>query len=188
MGKSTAANGFRGLGVPVFDADREVHRLQGRGGAAVVRIGRAFPGTVKHGILDRGILRTIVLGDRSALKRLEGILHPLVRKAQARFLARARAAGKRLAVLDVPLLFETGGDVLCDAVVVVSAPADVQLARVRARRKMNESQIKTMIGLQMPDREKRAQADFVIMTGLSRHYANRAIRRLVHELRGEEVL
>jgi dephospho-CoA kinase len=180
MGKSTAAAAFRRAGVPVFDADATVHRLQARGGPALAAIARAFPGTVAGGALDRAALRAVVLSDRAALRRLEAILHPLVRAAQRRFLARARGAGRTLVVLDIPLLFETGGDRLVDQVVVVSAPTTVQLARLRARRRMSDSQIRAMIALQMPDAEKRARADTVIRTGLSRFHAVRQIRRFLH--------
>jgi dephospho-CoA kinase len=179
MGKSFAAKAFRRAGVPVFDADREVHRLQGRNGRALPAIAAAFPGVVQDGVLDRAALRQAVLADRGKLRVLEGILHPLVRAAQRRFLARARSAGARMVVLDVPLLFETGGDRRVDHVVVVSAPAPVQRARVRARRRMSDAEIDRMIALQMPDAAKRARADTVIRTGLSRHFAVRAIRRFL---------
>jgi dephospho-CoA kinase len=129
--------------------------------------------------LDRAALRARVLGDRAALRVLEAILHPLVRRAQARFLAQARGAGARLVVLDVPLLFETGGDKGVDVVVVVSAPASVQLARVRARRRMSGAEIARIIALQMPDGKKRARADFVVRTGLSRYWAVRGIKRIL---------
>ncbi len=184
MGKSTAAAAFRRARVPVFDADATVHALQARGGAALPAIARAFPGTVRNGQLDRAALRAHVLADRAALRRLEGILHPLVRQAQHRFLARARARGAPLAVLDIPLLFETGSDRLVDHVVVVSAPRAVQHARVRQRRKMPDSEIAAMIALQMPDAEKRARADTIIRTGLSRHHAVAAIRRFLKKARG----
>jgi dephospho-CoA kinase len=181
MGKSTAAGAFRRCGVPVFDADAEVHRLQAPGGRALPAIEAAFPGTVKHGRLNRAELRARVLAKRAALKRLEKILHPLVRKAQRRFLARARAAGKSIVVLDIPLLFETGGDRSVDYVVVVSAPATVQRSRVRARRRMADSEITAMIAAQMPDAAKRRRADTVIRTGLSRHHAVRQIKRMLQE-------
>jgi dephospho-CoA kinase len=181
MGKSTVAAAFRRRHIPVFDADAAVHRLQARGGRALPAIARAFPGTVRGGMLDRAALRQIVLSDRAALKRLESIMHPLVRAEQRRFLARARGAGARLAVLDIPLLFETGGDKACDQVMVVSAPAAVQFARVRARRKMPDSQIARMIGLQMPDAAKRRRADIVLRTGLSKFHALRALARWLSE-------
>jgi dephospho-CoA kinase len=184
MGKSFAARVFRRAGVPVFDADATVHRLQAKGGRAIPAIARRFAGVVADGVLDRAALRRIVLADRAALRALEGILHPLVRAAQRRFIARARAAGKRMVVLDVPLLLETGGDRDVDHVVVVSAPAAVQRARVRARRRMSDQEIDGMIALQMPDAAKRARADTVIRTGLSRFHAQRAIRRLLARWRG----
>jgi dephospho-CoA kinase len=168
MGKSTAAAAFRRCGVPVFDADAEVHRLQAPGGRALPAIEAAFRGTVKHSRLDRAALRARVLSDRAALKRLENILHPLVRHAQRRF-------------LDIPLLFETRGDRAVDYVVVVSAPATVQRSRVRARRHMADSEISAMIAAQMPDAAKRRRADTIIRTGLSRHHAVRQIRRLLKQ-------
>jgi len=183
MGKSTAAAAFRRAGIPVFDADATVHALQARHGRAVPLIARAFPGTVEHGVLNRGRLRQIVLADRAELRRLEQILHPLVRAAQRRFLAQARGRGKSLAVLDIPLLFETGGNRLVDHVVVVSAPPRVQQARVRARRRMSDSQIAAILAAQMPDAAKRAQADTIIKTGLSRFYAQQAIRRFLDKER-----
>lgn len=185
MGKSTAAAAFRRARIPVFDADSTVHKLQGPYGCALPAIEAAFPGTVYDGKLDRAALRKIVLTDRASLRRLEAILHPLVRAAQARFLARARAAGARLAVLDIPLLFESGGERRVDLTVVVSAPGSVQRARVRSRRRMDDAQISAMIALQMPDAEKRRRADVVIHTGLSRFQAHRAIRRLIARLRAE---
>jgi len=183
MGKSTAANTFRRLRVPVFDADAAVHRLQGRGGAAVRPIEAAFTGTTQDGRVDREALRTRVLGDDAALSRLERIVHPLVRRAERRFLAAARRAGKRLAVLDIPLLFETGGDRRVDEVIVVSAPAAVQRARVLARRGMTPGRLAAILARQMPDALKRLKADHVVRTGLSRHAAQRHIRRIVSELR-----
>ena len=123
-----------------------------------------------------------MIGDRAALRRLEAILHPMVRAAERRFLAGARRRRARLAVLDIPLLFETGGDRRVDRTLVVSAPAAVQLARVRRRRRMSPDQIAAVIARQMPDREKRRRADDVVRTGLSRHHAQRAIRRLIRAL------
>lgn len=179
MGKSTAATAFRRAGVPVFDADAAVHALQRPGGRALPAIARAFPGTVTDGRLDRAALRAIVLADRAQLRRLEAILHPLVRAEQHRFIARARARGAHRVVLDIPLLFESGGHRHVDHIVVVSAPAAVQRHRVRLRRRMSDSEIEAMIRLQMPDREKRGRADTIIRTGLSRFHAVRAIRRFL---------
>jgi dephospho-CoA kinase len=182
MGKSTAALAFRRAGFPVFDADAAVHALQAPGGAALPAIARAFPGTVQEGVLDRAALRTAVLGHPTALKQLERILHPRVRRMEHRFLASARRAGKRVAVLDIPLLLETGGEKRVDLVVVVSAPRAVQVHRVRQRRKMDDAQIRSVIAKQMPDAEKRSRADVVVQTGLSRHHANRRLRRLILDL------
>ena len=181
MGKSTAAAAFRRAHVPVFDADAEVHRLQARRGAALPAIAAAFPGSVVDGVLDRAVLRQAVLSDKAALTVLERILHPLVRQSERRFLAQARRARARLAVLDIPLLFETGGRRHVDETIVVSAPRAVQIARVRARGKMGEAQIRAVIARQMPDAEKRRRADHVIRTGLSRAYALAHVKRLIRE-------
>jgi dephospho-CoA kinase len=177
MGKSTASKALRRARFPVFDADAAVHRLQAKGGRALPQIAALFPGTVQDGVLDRAALRAIVLNDREKLRQLEKILHPLVRAEQQRFLARARAAGARLAVLDIPLLFEGGGDRNVDYTMVVSAPRAIQVARVRRRRRMSDAEIDRIIALQMPDAEKRRRADVVIRTGLSRFHAVRAIKR-----------
>jgi dephospho-CoA kinase len=182
MGKSNAAAAFRRAGVPVFDADAAVHRLQARGGRAVRAIGRAFPGTVRDGAVDRAALRQAVLFDTAALRRLEAIVHPLVRQEERHFLARARRAGRRVAVLDIPLLFETGGDRQVDQVVVVSAPAAVQRHRVLRRRKMTPAQLDAVIARQTPDAEKRRRADVVIRTGLSRNHTHRQLRRYIRTL------
>ncbi|MBW6401892.1 dephospho-CoA kinase [Roseomonas sp. HJA6] len=182
MGKSTATASFRRLRVPVFDADAAVHRLQQPGGRALRPIASAFPGSVVDGRLDREALRRVVLGNPEALKRLERIVHPLVRDEERRFLARARRAGERLVVLDVPLLFETGGEKRADRIVVVSAPAGVQRARVLRRRGMTEERFAAIRARQMPDAEKRRRADHVIPTGLSRRFAQAAIHRLVRRL------
>ncbi|MBP0466290.1 dephospho-CoA kinase [Roseomonas sp. PWR1] len=183
MGKSTASATFRRLGVPVFDADAAVHRLQGRRGRAVAPIGAAFPGSVRDGQVDREALRAAVLGQPDALTRLERIVHPLVRDEERRFLATARRAARRMVVLDVPLLLETGGQKRVDRVVIVSAPDAVQRARVLRRRGMTEERLAAIRARQMPDAEKRRHADAVIPTGLSRFFAQAAIRRLVRRLR-----
>jgi dephospho-CoA kinase len=186
MGKSTASAALRRAGFRVFDADAAVHRLQAPGGRALSRIEALFPGTVLDGVLDRAKLRAIVLGDREKLRQLEGVLHPLVRAEQKRFLARARRAGARLAVLDIPLLFESegggGGRKRVDYAMVVSAPLAIQIARVRRRRRMSEAEIARVIALQIPDAEKRRRADVVIRTGLSRFHAMRGIKRWLHRM------
>jgi dephospho-CoA kinase len=186
MGKSTVAAAFRRVAIPVFDADIAVHRLQAPGGA-LRAIGAGFPGTVGRDgkgrrVLDRDALRARVLAEPAALKRLEAIIHPMVRRDEQKFLARARRAGARIAVLDIPLLLETGGERRVDRVVVVSAPQSVQIARVARRRHMDTAQILAVLARQMPDREKRRRADLVVRTGLSRHYALRAIRRFIRNL------
>ncbi len=183
MGKSTAAAAFRRAGLPVFDADAAVHALQARGGRAVPAIARAFPAAVRDGAVDRAALRAAAIQDPAALRTLERILHPLVRAQQAAFLAQARRARRPAAVLDVPLLLETGGGRRVDLVVVVSAPPSVQLARVLARRRMTRGEVAAIIARQMPDREKQRRADVVIPTGLSRHFAQRRLRRLLMTMR-----
>ena len=183
MGKSTAANTFRRLRVPVFDADAAVHALQAKGGRAVAPIAAAFPGTVESGRVDREALRQAVLGKPEAMRRLERIVHPLVRDAERRFLAAARRRAEPLVVLDIPLLFETRGQGRCDLVVVVTAPAAVQRWRVLRRPGMTEERLRYILSRQMPDREKRRRADVLVHSGQSRHMAQRAIRKLVRELR-----
>lgn len=188
MGKSTVAAAFRRAHLPVFDADAAVHALQAPGGGALRAIGAAFPSTVKQDAtgrlrLDRIALRDAVLGQPDALRRLESILHPMVRKQERAFLARARRAGARAAVLDIPLLLETRrSKPRLDKIVVASAPYDVQIARVRRRRQMGRAQIEAVIARQMPDAEKRRRADVVVRTGLSRHHALRTVRHLILEL------
>jgi len=182
MGKSTAAANFRRRGIPVFDADASVHKLQARGGRGVAPIEAAFPGTTRNGAVDRAALREAVLGKPEALRKLEHILHPLVRQDERAFIARARRAGTRAVVLDIPLLFETGWDHGVDKIVVVSAPRAVQMQRVRQRRNMSLADIAAIIARQMPDVEKRRRADVVIRTGLSRHHALRTLRRFVRTL------
>lgn len=182
MGKSTLAAAFRRAGVPVFDADAEVHRLQAPGGRALPAIARLFPGTVQNGVLDRTALRARVIGDDAAMRALEVVIHPMVRAGERAFLGRARRAGRRIAVLDIPLLFETGSERRAGLVVVASAPYRVQVARVRARRKLTQAQTDALIARQMPDAEKRRRADLVVRTGLSRFQALRQIRRLLWRL------
>ncbi len=183
MGKSTAAAAFCRAHVPVFDADAAVHRMQAKGGRAVRVIGEAFAGSVRDGAVDRTALRQAVLNDPGALTRLEHILHPMVEAEERDFVHRARRAGKRAVVLDIPLLFETGGDKRVDTVVVVSAPPSVQVHRVRLRRRMDTAAIQAIIARQMPDRDKRRRADLVVRTGLSRHHTLRTLRRFINRLR-----
>jgi dephospho-CoA kinase len=160
MGKTTTARFFAEAGVPVFDADAAVHRLYA--GEAVAAIEAAFPGTTGKDGVDRSKLAQAVVGDPTALARLEGIIHPLVRREELRFVAEADRAGAAVAVLDIPLLFETGRDSLVDAVVVVSAPSEIQRARVFERPGMTEEKFRALLAKQMPDEEKRRRADFVV--------------------------
>jgi dephospho-CoA kinase len=163
MGKSTVAKMFEAADVPVFDADAEVRRLQGPGGALVERIGERFPGTVEGGILDREALAQVVLDDPRRLAELEAMVHPEVQRARERFLVEHRDAPA--AVFEIPLLFETGGEGAFDAVIVVSAPADVQRQRVLERGGMTVEKLSAILARQVPDADKRARADFVIDTG-----------------------
>ena len=178
MGKSRAAASFRRLGVPVFDADRAVHDLLGPKGAAVAPIEALFPGAVADGAVERARLGAKVFAEPAALKRLEAVLHPLVGRARRRFLRRATAKRARLVVLDIPLLFETGGEGQCDHTAVVSAPAFVQRARALARAGMTGAKLAGILRRQMPDRDKRRRADFVIPTGLGHRFSLNAIRRI----------
>ena len=163
MGKSTVGTFFAECGVPVYDADAAVHRLY-TGGDAAPLIEAAFPGTTTDGTVDRARLAERVVGNPEAMRRLEAVVHPLVRREEEAFLARAEADGAAVAVLDIPLLFETGGEKRCDAVVVVSAPAETQRARVMGRPGMTEEKFAGLLAKQMPDAEKRRRADFVVDT------------------------
>ena len=160
MGKSVTARLFAEAGIPVHDADAAVHRLYES--EAVPLIEAAFPGTTRDGRVDRERLAACVLDDTAAIKRLEAIVHPLVRKSESEFLATAHAAGARTVLLDIPLLFETGGDARVDAVVVVSAPPEIQRARALARPGMTPAKLTAILGKQMPDSEKRARAHFMV--------------------------
>ncbi|MDP2699254.1 dephospho-CoA kinase [Thalassospira sp.] len=182
MGKSTAAGMFRYLGVPVHDADAVVHDLMKPGGAAFDAIAKNFPGAIQAGKVDRKILGGLVFGNAPELARLEGILHPLVQSREKAFLRQQRRVGRRLVVLDIPLLFETGGDARCDYVAVVSAPAFVQRQRVLARPDMNDEKFRHILQKQMPDRDKRRRADFIIPTGLGRAVTFGYIRSIVTAL------
>ena len=181
MGKTTTARFFADEGVPVLDADAVVHRLYD--GEAVAAIEKAFPGTSRDGRIDREELSRRVVGSPEALKQLEAIVHPLVRAAQARFLADAERSGAPVAVLDVPLLFETGGDRRVDAVVVVSAPADVQRARTLDRAGMTAEKFEALLQKQMPDDEKRRRADFVVDTSQSFDSARAQVRAILASVR-----
>jgi dephospho-CoA kinase len=184
MGKSTVAAMFAGEGVPVFDADAAVHRLQGPGGACVEGIAAAFPGTAGAGGVDRAVLGQAVLGDPAALARLEAIVHPAVAAMRAAFLAEHAAAP--LVVLDVPLLFETGGERHCDRVAVVSAGEAVQRARVLARPGMTAARFDAILARQLPDADKRARADIVIPTDIDLADTRAAVRQAITCLIGGE--
>jgi dephospho-CoA kinase len=177
MGKSATARFFADEGVPVYDADAVVHRLYE--GEAVAPIEAAFPGTTATGKVDRTKLAARVLDDAAALKRLEAIVHPLVQASERRFLADAKARGAQVAVLDIPLLFETGGERRVDAVVVVSAPPEVQRERVLARPGMTVEKFAAILAKQMPDAEKRARADFVVDTSQGFEAARTQVRAIL---------
>jgi dephospho-CoA kinase len=177
MGKSATAKMFADEGVPVHDADAAVHRLYE--GEAVALIEAAFPGATVAGKVDREELARRVLGDAGAVKKLEGIVHPLVRRDAEQFLERASRAGASVALLDIPLLFETGGEKRCDAVVVVSAPANIQRARAFERPGMTEDKFAALLAKQMPDAEKRARADFVVDTSKGFDAARAQVRDIL---------
>jgi dephospho-CoA kinase len=177
MGKSTAAGFFAEEGVPVHDADAAVHRLYA--GEAAPLIEAAFPGTTVDGAVDRTRLAQWVLGDPAALKRLEAIVHPLVQASERRFLEGAQARGAKVVLLDIPLLFETGGEARVDAVVVVSAPPEVQRARVLERPGMTAEKLDAILAQQMPDAEKRRRADFVVDTSGSFDAARAQVRAVL---------
>jgi dephospho-CoA kinase len=177
MGKSTTARFFAEEGVPVHDADAVVHRLYD--GEAAAAIEAAFPGTTVGGKVDRDKLAARVLGDAAALKRLEAIVHPLVQEAERRLLAEAQARGETVAVLDIPLLFETGGQDRVDAVVVVSAPPEVQRSRALERPGMTVDKLDAILAKQMPDHEKQRRADFVVDTSRGFEAARAQVRAIL---------
>lgn len=185
MGKSTVAQMFREAGVPVFDADAEVHKLQGPSGPLLPAIEDAFPGTTGAGGVDRPKLGSLVFGDPAALARLEAIVHPAVAEVRELFLL--EHAGVPLVVFDIPLLFEKGGANLVNAVAVVSAPADVQRARVLARPGMTAEKFAHVLGLQVPDAEKRARADYVIDTGVMLDHTRDVVGRVIESVRARAI-
>ena len=182
MGKTTTAGMFRDLGVAVYDSDAAVHGLLAKGGGAVAAVAAAFPGAVRDGAVYRAVLRERVFADSDALRKLEAIVHPRVRRVQRDFLRRAAARGERLVVLDIPLLFEVGLAWQCDAVVVVTAPPFLQRARVLARPGMTGEILAGILANQLPDREKRRRAEFVVQTGLGRGFTLRRLERIVRVL------
>lgn len=183
MGKSTTAQMFRDAGVPVYDADAAVADLYVKGGAAVEPLEAAFPGVTRDGAVDREALRQRVLGDDAAMTRLNAVVHPLLGRDRLEFHRQAEASGADILVFDIPLLFETGGERNMDAVVVVSAPADVQRARVLAREGMTPERLDAILARQTPDAEKRARADFVIDTGQGLDAAREGVRRVLEAIR-----
>jgi dephospho-CoA kinase len=180
MGKSATAKMFADEGVPVFDADAAVHRLYE--GEAAPLIAAAFPGAVSAGRVDRERLSRAVVGNSEAFAKLEAIIHPLVRKAREKFLAAAKAKGAEVALLDIPLLFETGGEREVDKIVVVSAPHPVQKERVLARRGMTDEKFSAIVEKQTPDSEKRKRADFVIDTSQGFEAAREEVRAILRAL------
>ncbi len=183
MGKSTTAAMFAEQGAPVYDADAEVHRLQAKRGAAVDAIEAAFPGVVREGAVDRGALGARVFGDPEALKRLNGIIYPMLGAGRAAFFERAERDGVDAVVLDIPMLFETGGEARMDVVVVVSAPQAIQRERVLARPGYDAARLDAILARQMPDAEKRARAHFVIDTGHGLDHAREQVRAVMAALR-----
>lgn len=182
MGKSTAARMLRQMGVPVYDADANVHALQAPGGAALPAIEAAFPGVVKGGVLDRQALGARVFGNKEALRRLEAIVHPLVGQRQRAFLKRAALRREKLVVLDIPLLFEGQGDRRVDATLVVSAPGFLQRRRVMARPGMTDQRLDGILRQQVPDAIKRRKASIVIPTGLGLAPTRRALAKAIATL------
>ena len=183
MGKTTASNMFAEAGIPVYSADDAVHRLYS--GRAAPLIEAAFPGTVTNGTVDREKLSAAVIGKPDALKKLEAIVHPLVREEEEAFLREAEAQGSAIALVDIPLLFETGGEKRVDRIVVVSAPADIQRVRVLARPGMTEEKLDAILARQIPDAEKRARADFVLDTSGSFDNLRQQITAVIEKLSGK---
>jgi len=183
MGKSATAAMFAEEGAPVYDADAAVRKLQSKGGAAIPAIEAAFPGVVRDGELDRQALGERVFGNPEALARLNGIIYPMLGAGRTAFFADAEARGCDMVVLDIPMLFETGGQARMDAVVVVSAPAAVQRERVLARPGYSEARLDAILANQMPDAEKRARADFVIDTSQGFDHAREQVREVIEAIR-----
>ncbi len=182
MGKTTAAAHLRARGLPVFDADAEVHRLYATSAAPLIEA--AFPGTTRDGRVDRGKLADALIAEPMRFAELEAIVHPLVRASERAFLNDEAARGTAIAVLEIPLLFETGADKKVDATIVVSAPAEVQRRRLLLREGLDEEKIKSLLARQMPDAEKRERADFVVDTGRSVEASNAELDAIIAELRG----
>ena len=180
MGKSTTAQMFRDLNVPVYDSDATVHALYS--GRAAPPIEAAFPGTTHEGSVDRTELSKYVVGNETAMKKLESIVHPLVREEELKFRAQVIDSKAPLAILDIPLLFETGGEQRVDGIVVVTAPADVQRERVLARPGMSEEKFEAILKRQVPDAEKRSKADYVVDTSKGMDWARQEVAKIVEEV------
>ena len=185
MGKSTTTAMFAEAGIPVWDADAAVHKLYGAGGAGAVEIAKLVPDAVTEQGVDRARLRAAILADGSLLKRIEGVIHPLVGRDRAEFLENARADGHVMVVCDIPLLFETGGDRAFDRTIVVSAPAEVQRARVLERPGMTEDAFEAILQKQMPDGEKRKRADYVVDTSQGLKHARAQVHAIIRKLGGD---
>jgi dephospho-CoA kinase len=179
MGKSTAAKILAGFGLPVYNADHVVHGLLRKGGKGVKGVARHFPEAVKNGVVSRKILGRLVFGKPAQLRKLEGILHPLVWRVERDFIRDAKRAKAKAVVLEIPLLFETGGQKRCDFTLCVTAPKAVQMARVLRRKGMDKKRFRQIVARQMPDKDKRARADFVVKTGVSRADTKKQLRAIL---------
>ena len=186
MGKSTAAAALARMGVPLHDADAVVHRLLASDRELIDAVRRAFPGVYRGGCIDRQRLAKKVFGEPAALSRLEAMVHPRVRRAERRFLERQARRRARIVVLDIPLLFETDAQARCDAVIVVTAPAWLQAQRVLRRPGFTADRLQSILERQVPDREKRRRADFVVQTGLGKGFSLRALQRAVRKSLGRK--
>jgi dephospho-CoA kinase len=185
MGKTQTARLFMQEGVPVYDADAEVHRLYDKGGAAVSLIAAAFPGAVKNGVVERDRLSKIVLQNKAALARLEAIVHPMVQACREDAIKHAQSKGAELMVLDIPLLFEKGGESEVDCIVVVSAPHHIQRARVLERAGMTKDKLDSILQQQIPDAQKRRRADYIVETDKGIEYARAQVRHIIQSIKSK---
>jgi len=183
MGKSETAKMFGQENIPIFDSDGAVHILMGKDGAATQKIAAAFPGVMGPCGIDRQKLGSRVFGHGAALKKLEAILHPMVTEMRQKFFQKATDQGADMAVMDVPLLFETGAEAICDYTVVVSAPAEIQRARVLARPNMTVKKFEHILSQQMPDGEKRQRADFIVLSDQGKEKAKAQVRQIIRQIR-----
>lgn len=181
-GKSMVARLMARRHWPIFDADAEVHRLQARGGAAIPALSRLWPEAIVNGAVNRNALRRAVIGNPEAVKQIELVMHPLIRQARRRFIAHMQRERVRGCVLDIPLLFETGAELDCDAVIVVTAPITMRLGRIMKRRSLTEAQARHLLMRQMSDEERLRRADYVVQTGLSRFYTTRQLARVLQAM------